>query len=1037
MSLSLLCWSVSVSNTLCQERVEGGFERQRDTRVLDPAPQVQFCYSCSPKYIPCLTVCAGLRGTTVVGFQRGHKIEHRQITVWTQDTRGMLSHYKTIPMEKSYKIEHLVFVPSQKAFVGACSDLSLRVFSDPGQDMVLQYRAELQNQVLCMHYCKDTEELLTGSLGMIMVWGFWTSPDAHIGIKQVLDWNCSSLCCDSTISALLTEQQSYTLYALCDQSIKCFHLKQKKELIPFHGKSRGNLNCIVADKLQRYLYTGDLSGCVQVWSQDSRSLVQEFRAHSCRVSAMVLLPNRQTLLTSSHDGWVKEWSHCGKLLVKLFLDDLGGVRSMWLTNERQLLCHSHKSLKVLQLQNIYEPFCSIGCDVQYLQRVECGRGQARILAIPQGRMPGIISPVSGEMLLRSWPFHLLKRAKAFAYNPDQEDLFVAFGTQEVLVLDTSLSPCPAKRMLCTSKNHGKDTDVMSLEAVMMARAGTKPPFYLVFSGHRSGNLQLLSAPPSVHCQPRKAHEGAVLQISSLPGPKAQLCCYGEDKQLTVWSVELCANQFELALITRIRPHSRLVLTKLMPGLIFAVSSRYSLLLYSLLDDTWLTIERNPSTAITCMDSCVALGLIAVSGPAGSVEVFDTRGTKLTEIQLGEPVSQVCFANARGDLLACFSDSIFIIPGVRYLPVGLLKQVLAQTPGNDLLEHPLPYLQRSPDSYDLNQVPRIMLKPTETVPQLESPHCASTVEAMSEPELDMCSDSSARTWTMTHSTTPKGDGQGSPLFISPAAKPMQEEEEMIPTAEETELESPDQGQYETSWQQPDVKPGPPRRPIAPDGFIPNSVIRNWGQQQKPQVPIKLEEAKALRHLSMEQYIQECAEVEKVQAPRVSKPVPAAKVSGNDDFVTVPELAKEGPCESLLEKIAKSPWLAKKPDILDLDSVMAAVMFTMDCMDPSVYIRCTDALYRLYQSFGMHPKIKTQLTLDLQRDVQKENPTWKRQEASKALLKLDLLLEKDLFDEDLQQSAPDTKAQVQSINTKQTRLHHHEKAPARQVYKTACF
>lgn len=58
--------------------------------------------------------------------------------MWADDGQGQLRHYLSIPMEKQYRVEHLVFVPTQRILVGACSDLSLCVFTDtpPGDDRV-------------------------------------------------------------------------------------------------------------------------------------------------------------------------------------------------------------------------------------------------------------------------------------------------------------------------------------------------------------------------------------------------------------------------------------------------------------------------------------------------------------------------------------------------------------------------------------------------------------------------------------------------------------------------------------------------------------------------------------------------------------------------------------------------------------------------------------------------------------------------------------------------------------------------------------
>lgn len=472
--------------------------------------------------------------------------------------------------------------------------------------------------------------------------------------------------------------------------------------------------------------------CSQVWSRDTRSLLQEFRAHTRSVSTVLLRPSTHTLLTSSPDGWVKEWSCSGDLVLKLFLDDPGGVRNLWPLGEHHILCHSPSSFSVWKLQNLYRMFNEPGCGMQLLRRVESGRGRAQLLAVSQDSIARLISPASGELLLLSWPFLLLDRALGFAYNPGRKELFVASGAPEVLVLDMALCPCPAKRILRTSRDQDQDDSVMCLEAVMLESAkwvGGDPPPCLVFSGHRNGKLQLIS-PLRLHCPPRKAHGGAILQMSSLSGPRPQLCCYGSDKQLSVWEVvvEMGECHVEVAPLARVSCTSGLVLSRLLSGLVFAVSPNYSLLLFSLPGGGCLRMERNPTTIISCLDNCAALGLVAVSGPVGTVEVWETRGTQLAEIRLGTPVSQVCFANTRGDLLACFGGSICIISGLRYLPVRLLKQVLDLAPTDDMLEDPTPFLPRSQSCYDICKVPRLFLKPGQATPELnEAPAEASIVK----------------------------------------------------------------------------------------------------------------------------------------------------------------------------------------------------------------------------------------------------------------------------------------------------------------------
>lgn len=100
--------------------------------------------------------------------------------MWADDGQGQLRHYLSIPMEKKYRVEHLVFVPTQRVQDGSCSNLSLRVYTDTTQEMTVFHRATCPASVVCMHFCPETNELLTGSMGLIAFWGFWTSPQTPL-----------------------------------------------------------------------------------------------------------------------------------------------------------------------------------------------------------------------------------------------------------------------------------------------------------------------------------------------------------------------------------------------------------------------------------------------------------------------------------------------------------------------------------------------------------------------------------------------------------------------------------------------------------------------------------------------------------------------------------------------------------------------------------------------------------------------------------------------------------------------------------------
>ncbi|XP_019901036.2 WD repeat-containing protein 87 [Esox lucius] len=905
---------------------------------------------------------------------------HR-MEVWSESQRGDLRRGQSLALDSGYWVEHLVSVPSQQVFVAACNDLSLRVFSDQKQGMEFLYRADCLGSVVCTCYCKETGELLTGSMGLITFWGFWTTPQTHLGVVRILDWRCSSLDRDSTVSGLVTEMQTATLYALCNRSIRTFDLVGKKEHRSFSGHGQGTLRCVSPDWGQRYIFTGDMTGFVQVWSSDTRSLLREFRAHTGSVSAVLTRRSTRTLLSSSPDGWVKEWSSSGDLLLKLFLDDLGGVRSLLSLGERRVLCHSPSSFSVWGLQDLCVPFNNPGCGMQLLRRVESGPGRAQILAVSQDGIARLICPASGELLAFSWPFLILDQAIGFAFNPGRKELFVASGRPEVLVLDTALCPCPAKQIIQTAKDQNVDDSVLCLEAVMVG--GASPQLCLVFSGLSNGKLQLLS-PNRLHCPARKAHDGAVLGMSSLSGPRTQLCCYGSDKQLSVWEVEVGEAHVEVVPLARVCCSSGLVLFRLLSGLVFAVSPDYSLLFFSLPDGACFRTNRNPPTSISCIDCNATLGLVVVSGPGGTVELWETRGVQLAEIRLGRAVSQVCFANARGDLMVCFGSQIYIISGLRFLPARLLQRILDLAPPDDILQDPLPFRPHSQSCYDISNIPQQFLKPGLATPGLtEAPVAVEDLTLDSDNVLVMLD---------------KEPRKKSLLNTAPAPHSVKRDQ-LVVDAEVNLEEEPMEGARYCQTVKCQTSVEPPRLnalvnwPVAPDGFLPNSILRNWKPGQEPPEAILPNVAKALLRTfcqSEEELSQVSLILDKAKEARLNKPIAMPKL-----FDTPPEEEENisGKGNEVLKSIAESLWLVYRPDV-DLAEVVKALMLSMESTDSDVYLNCTEALLVLFQTYDIPPAVMRNVNVCLLKHIQKGNPCGKRLGGMKILNQLGLLQDKDL-------------------------------------------
>ncbi|CAL8350690.1 unnamed protein product [Lota lota] len=1003
------------------------------TMYLDVSPSLQQRYSCAPDYLHCLTAGPWGSSRAVLAFRWGPlKICHR-LEVWRLGQQGALRPSLSLPMgDTSYKVQHLLSVPSQGVLVGACSDHYLRLFSNLGHQMSLVYQVACPALVLCMHYCLETGQVLTGSAGNISFWGFDASMEGVVRLLRVLDWRCCSLLRDTMVRALETDSKTSTLYALCDSSIKTFELLLGTEHRAFRGAPRGApLCCISADWVQRYLFTGDKMGRVQVWAIAIRRLFHQFQAHKAAVSATQNRPSTQTLLTSSVDGWVKEWSRGGDLLLQLYLDDPGGVRGLILLDQRTVLCQSPQSFSVWRLQNLCRRFTHPGCGMKLLRRAEGGRGQVKqawILALSKDRITRIISPTSGELLRVCWPFSLLEHALSVACDPGGGELLVACGTPEVFVLDMSLSPSPAKTILRTSEDFSREESVMCIEAVVLLGGAAewgaaKIPSCLVFSGHRNGKLQLLW-PLWLRCQPRSAHKGAILQMSSLQGPRIQLCCYGSDKCLSVWNIESSENTLEITLQLRIVCSSNLVLTRLLCGHVFGVCDQFTLFFYALPGGRCLSMARHPPTAITCVDYCAALDLVAISGPAGTVEVWQPKGVQLAEISLRLPVSQVCFANHRGDLLASFGGSIHIISCLRYLPARILKRVLQMKPLDDILEEPIPFLPHSHGFYDMSVVPKLFLKAGQTSPQ----HDEQTAMEAAVVWKPYVKNINFTKWTKTKDTPPSvtpGD-QPDPCHAVMPIKDSGKERADTTVNPKVEVEDsmdsePNSEHSHVPQTQLDASSKAQKRPLAPDGFLPNSVMRNWGEDhtkpsQKdrlralgrtfyltqdtelpPEVTLIKAKTRARRPFTMKTRARRPFTIktkadhhlpddDEMQREYQGDEVEDKKEQGEEDKKEQTkkdrkeqeqkEKEQDDPSFRLMNIIGQSSWLVKKPESFDLDMMVAAVLLTMEGANCDVYQKCTETLMHLAGIVNFPQELLQKTLHCFLQHAQKDFPHWKR-------------------------------------------------------------
>ncbi|KAI8810461.1 hypothetical protein BJ742DRAFT_800389 [Cladochytrium replicatum] len=102
----------------------------------------------------------------------------------------------------------------------------------------------------------------------------------------------------------------------------------------------------------------------------------------------------------------------------------------------------------------------------------------------------------------------------------------------------------------------------------------------------------------------------------------------------------------------------------------------------------LTLEEESSGLVTCVSNLPELHLWVTSSTDGWVKIWDESATLIRELQFGESIASVEFANCRGDLLLGLSDQIGLLRIQDYLPHYILKAISSKTFTDDEAEIPL-------------------------------------------------------------------------------------------------------------------------------------------------------------------------------------------------------------------------------------------------------------------------------------------------------------------------------------------------------------
>lgn len=624
---------------------------------------------------------------------------------------GVIKKIKFHVMAQVPPIQAMVHIAPYHMLIAYCDDMCLRLFGDHHQGFVSLGMVPCRFSISCLSYDSETEMLLSGTLGAVVTWIILPN-GRGLQMAQTVPVPGGEL-----VQGFSLNGPPGFLVAHCENKLRVFthqgqgQLEEVKKFTPINSGS--TITCSFTCLSQGYFYVGNKDGEIHAWGLDRGNFLHSFQAHSSSVICIQSRSETYTLLTAGGEGVVKEWNLAfGNLLRQLDIDK--NMQRLQFIDNSTFFCQTNHNFSLYHLRYFYSLFNVCGSAPQEVRRVCCGHNWTRILCATKDGLLRFLSPVTGDLLVITWPLLIMDKAVAWAYDSHREELFVATDGSEVLVFDATRSPCTAKYLMCPSVNPADRVRCLAYGHYHLGKGLVG----LMFSGHDSGTVRILSHYSCARVA-KILHSGAVLALSTLEGPQeySLVCSYGMDNIVYLTEAVLQGNRVVLQPVSKIICVWPLKHVILLPGSVGAITENHHWHLWSYQD--FLTSpgskQRSDFTeteclhrcAITSFDVCLSLKLFVTGDTGGLVRIWDFHGKLITELDSALHFGPLCFANDRGDLLLTFNQSLYLVSCLKLLPPAQLIHLTLLNNADDIQEAPKPFLPSFFFSFEKVFVPKFV------------------------------------------------------------------------------------------------------------------------------------------------------------------------------------------------------------------------------------------------------------------------------------------------------------------------------------------
>ncbi|ERE61971.1 WD repeat-containing protein 87 [Cricetulus griseus] len=853
-------------------------------------------------------------------------------------------------------IKSMVHVKSHQVLIAYCDDMRLRFLGDHHQEFATLATVPCRFSISCLCYDSDTGVLFSGTLGAVVTW-FVLANGKGLQMIQKVAMRGPELVQDLSLIASLG-----FLVALCESVVRVFAHEgqgQLREVKTFSSLTSGSsLTCSYSCVSQNTLYAGSKNGEVHAWGLESSDFLHSFKAHPSSVVCVSSRPETYTLFTAGREGWLKEWNLAsGTLLRQLNLGpDLLQLRFI---DNSTFFCQGTSAFSLYHLPHFYSLFNVCGSVPQKLQRVLCGPNWVRILCATEDGLLRFLSPVTGDLLVVTWPLLIMDKAVAWVYHPERQELFVAVGSPEVLVFDASRSPCTAKYLVCTSENQRDKVKCLAYGASHLGQSRKG----LIFCGHESGVVRILSPYCSVHTE-KALHSGTVLALSTPEGFEENplLCSYGTDNYIHLTKVVGSLKDLTLQSFSTFLCNYPLKHVILLPGSVGAITERSCWFLWRYQE--LLTSESKQHSkprethclhdcAVTSFDVCLSLKLFVTGAVDGSVRVWDFCGKLVaqfdSELHFGSP----CFANSRGDLLLTFNQSVYIVPCLKLLPYAGLVHLSKLSIKDDIQEMPKPFLPSFFFLFELIFVPKFMsleqhvqeLQGLDTLINKRAIAFDGTVPHVVEGGRHVSSHERPGLYFVEEKFVETSDSKQKYPYVVPAQL-------RLPAWDGLNIYRMFQAFYGQGQEWP----------FAPDCYIPNSVIR--ARLWPDGTPIFLRYDQRLSHKDMD-----------ARGLLRSRSLSSMSVAAEETSLDQMDVYHDQKRESygILENISRKSWIARKFSEGTVENLVETILNLTVFCSTEKYKKYFSALAVIFANHQIPSKLRIETASRLLKDVTHYNPS----------------------------------------------------------------